>query len=117
MTAAHSFKVSVRHLGRTAIVDLRGEINRDADDALTAAYAEAESGPSASIALNFGQVTFINSTGIALIVGLLVRARKNGCPIQVFGLSSHYEKVFRITNLAHYMTLYPDEASVLRAVI
>jgi hypothetical protein len=31
----------------------------------------------------------------------------------VFGLSDHYIEIFEITRLADFMTIYPDEASVL----
>jgi anti-anti-sigma factor len=57
-------------------MDLHGEINAFAEDPLNAAYAEAESSNPRAILLNFGDVEYINSTGIALIVGLLSRARR-----------------------------------------
>ena len=94
-------------------IDLHGEINAFADSALAAAYAEAEKQEPANIVLNFKDVDYINSTGIALIVGMLAQARKAHRRLSVFGLSDHYIEIFRITRLSDFMDIYPDSASAL----
>jgi anti-anti-sigma factor len=99
-----------------AIIDLSGEINAFADQELDAVYTEAEGTGSKSILLNFGNVTYINSTGIALIVGLLARARKAQRRLAVCGLSDHYQEIFQITRLVDFMTIYPDETSLVAEV-
>jgi hypothetical protein len=60
-------------------MDLYGEIDGFAEEAL-AAYDEAEMGDPEVVLLNFGSVGYINSTGIALIVGLLAKARLQAAP-------------------------------------
>ena len=59
-----------------ATVALTGDVDGGAREALDAAYAEAAG--AATLLLDFGDVDYINSTGIALIVGLLGRARADG---------------------------------------
>ena len=54
--------------------------------------------------------SYINSTGIALIVGLLGRARADGVAVRACGLSDHYREIFEITRLSDFMTIYADEA-------
>ncbi len=76
------------------------------------AYNQAESSNPGMIVLNFSDVTYINSTGIALIVGLLARARKSRRQLSVYGLSDHYKEVFQITRLSDFMQIYPDENSL-----
>ena len=98
------------------IIDLRGEINSFGEGALNAAYAEASQSNPPAILLNFSGVDYINSTGIALIVGVLAQARKTGCRLLTTGLSSHYVEIFHITRLADFMSIYPDEASALAGV-
>jgi len=66
--------------------------------------------------LNFNRVDYINSTGIALIVGLLAKARQSRRRLSVYGLSEHYVEIFHITRLADFMSLFPDEASALADV-
>jgi anti-anti-sigma factor len=109
----HAFGASVRQRAGVAIIDLSGEINAFADQELDSAYTEAEAMDSSTILLNFGQVNYINSTGIALIVGLLARARKSQRHLAVCGLSDHYREIFQITRLVDFMQIYPDEASLL----
>lgn len=98
-----------------ATIDLAGDINAFAEEALNRVYNEAEQLNNPTIVLNFTRVDYINSTGIALIVSLLARARKNHRSLVVCGLSEHYLEIFQITRLADFMTIYPDETSALQA--
>jgi anti-anti-sigma factor len=108
------FSANVRHTTGSAIIDLHGEIHGQAEQSLNAAYAEAVEREPATIVLNFKDVNYINSTGIALIVGLLAQARKAKRQLKVYGLSDHYVEIFHITRLADFMHIFPDETSALR---
>jgi anti-anti-sigma factor len=110
----NNFEAQVRSQPDFAILDLHGEINAFAEDALNAAYAEAEKREPGVILLNFSDVDYINSTGIALIVGLLARARKSRRRLLAYGLSEHYVEIFQITRLVDFMNIFPDEASALK---
>ncbi|MGH2814258.1 MAG: STAS domain-containing protein, partial [Actinomycetota bacterium] len=68
---ASEFGAEIREHDGTGVIDLRGEINLGADQALNAAYDAAVLGDPRTVVLNFADVDYINSTGIALIVGLL----------------------------------------------
>ena len=107
------FEAEVRRHDGIAVIDLHGEINSAADEALNAAYDQATDASSRAILLNFTQVDYINSSGIALIVGLMAQSRKSGRRLMASGLSDHYRQIFQITRLADFMTLLPDEASAL----
>ncbi len=109
-----SFRVQVRRRDGLAVLDLFGDIDGFADAALDAAYGEAEALGTPAIMLNFGNVGYINSTGIALIVGLLARARKTQRRLVTCGLTEHYREIFNITRLSDFMTVYDDEESALR---
>src|ERR671937_3076362 len=111
--AVKPFEASVRFWPGVAIVDLHGELDATGEDALNAAYAEASSWSPSTILLNFGDVQFMDTTGIALIVGLLAQARKVRRRLLVYGLSDHYVEIFHITRLADFMRMFPDETSAL----
>jgi anti-sigma B factor antagonist len=111
--AVKPFEASVRFRPGVAIVDLHGELDATGEDALNAAYAQASSRSPDTILLNFGDVQFMDTTGIALIVGLLAQARKVRRRLLVYGLSDHYVEIFHITRLADFMSMFPDEASAL----
>jgi len=109
----HEFHVAVREREGVAVIDLTGELNSSAEDVLNEAYAEATAGGTDAVALNFEGADYINSTGIALIVGLLAQARKSGIEVKAFGLSDHYREIFEITRLADFMTITDNEDRAL----
>jgi anti-anti-sigma factor len=94
-----------------ATIHLAGDIDGGARDAFDGAYRDASSSGPASLLLDFDAVDYINSTGIALIVGLLGRARADGVAVAACGLSDHYREIFEITRLSDFMSIYADEAS------
>jgi anti-sigma B factor antagonist len=108
-----TFTGRLRRLGDLTIIDLTGEINAFADQELNAIYDQAEASEATTIALNFSNVDYINSTGIALLVGLLAQAMKAHRKMAAYGLTEHYIEIFQITRLADFIKIYPDEASLL----
>jgi anti-anti-sigma factor len=111
--AATQFEATVRQDGGRSMIDLIGDIDRGADAQLAAAYEQATAGGATELLLNFGQVAYINSTGIALIVGLLARARKEGRRMAAYNLSAHYREIFEITRLSDFMAIVPDETAAI----
>lgn len=102
-----NFSAQVTVSDRGPVVHLLGTVNRDAKEGLEAAYVGA-SQSEGEIVLDFSDTEYINSTGIAVIVSVLARARAEGRQIGAVGLSSHYLEVFRITRLADFMHIYED---------
>jgi anti-anti-sigma factor len=105
--------VEVRLEEGIAVLDLVGEINGFAEEALNTAYAEAETNDPKTILLNFEEVDYINSTGIALIVGLLAKARASHRSLLACNLSEHYVEIFNITRLSDFMSVFPDEQTAV----
>jgi len=110
-----TFDASVRQQGGVSVVDLSGEINGSTSERMNEAYDEATSGDRRPVLLNFRQVDYINSTGIAVIVGLLAKARQEGRPMLACGLTDHYVEIFKITHLSDFMNMFPDEEAALAA--
>ena len=77
------FAARVRSNGASPVVELSGQISAGAESGLQEAYAEVSAEP--KVLLDFSAVDYINSTGIALIVGILAQARKNGQELQATG--------------------------------
>jgi anti-anti-sigma factor len=114
--AVHELEATVRDRDGVSVVDLEGDIERASNAALRTAYAAAAGHGRGAIVLNFERVGYINSTGIALIVGLLAQARADGHHIIACGLTDHYREIFHITRLSDYMGIYPDEQSAVGSV-
>jgi anti-anti-sigma factor len=107
---------AIRELDGLVVIELGGDINAAAEEELTKAYDEASSTGATTVLLDFEEVGYINSTGIALIVGLMARARKEGRRIAASGLSDHYREIFEITRLADFMDIYPDKGTAIEKV-
>lgn len=106
-------EASVRERDGAAVIDLAGDLNASAETALQTAYLEARQGGAQAIVLNFAEADYINSSGIALIVGVLAQARTHGIGITACGLSDHYREIFEITRLADFMTIADSEDGAL----
>ena len=92
-----------------AVIQLSGDVDGTAADLLTAAYDQAVAeGDPASVVLDFAAVGYINSTGIALIVSVLAKARSQRRKVVASGLSEHYREIFDITRLSDFIELFPD---------
>jgi anti-sigma B factor antagonist len=100
-----SLEYTIRHRAGTAAVDLSGRIDGEAGTVLADAYEASIRKAPTAIRLDFGAVDYINSTGIALIVGLLARARAESIPVQAAGLTPHYQHIFAITRLSDFIEI------------
>ena len=89
---------------------LTGTVDRNAKDDMEHAYDETV-GQDGEVVFDFNQVDYINSTGIAVIVGILARARSESRQMGAVGLTDHYREVFQITRLSDFMHIYEDAPS------
>ena len=103
--ATGELQASVREHDGVVVIDLTGDVNSSAEAALNEAYADAAARNTGSVTLDFEHADYINSTGIALIVGLLAQARANAIEVKARGLSDHYREIFEITRLSDFMTI------------
>jgi anti-anti-sigma factor len=109
------FEARVRIERPMATIDLSGIIDGGAESALDAAYVECDEAAAGTIGLDFTRVDYINSTGIALLVSLLAKARLDDRPVTAWGLSDHYREIFEITRLADFLEVVPDEQTARAA--
>lgn len=107
------FGAKVRRERGLALVDLRGVLDREAEPAFTAAFEDALRRGEGPIVLNFSDVGFINSTGIALVVGALARGRTERREVRAFGLTAHYRHIFAITRLSDFIGIFDDELAAV----
>ncbi len=109
----NAFEASIRSEGSATVVDMTGLLDRSAEAAMNEVFAAALATGSGTIVFNFAGVEYINSTGIALVVGALAKARTAGRPVRAFGLSDHYREIFTITRLSDFMGIFSDESAAV----
>jgi anti-anti-sigma factor len=113
--SAPRFTAEVHDVDDAVVIVLTGDVNalaeEDFDRAVTQALAVADD----TVLLDFTDTAYINSTGIALIVGLLRRARAARIRVVAYGLNEHYREIFAITQLTDYMPIADDQASARKS--
>jgi anti-sigma B factor antagonist len=98
------------------VINVAGELTPASEEALTAAFARACEGAARAVLLDFGELGYMNSGGIGLLVTLLVRARRDKRQLLAFGLSDHYRQIFELTRLEDAIGIHPSEDAALAAV-
>jgi anti-sigma B factor antagonist len=88
-----------------ALIELHGGISTFGEKALNTAYVKAVHENPDAIMLDFADVDYMNSAGIALVVGLMAQARKSGRRLLARGLSEHYQQIFQTTRLSDFITM------------
>ena len=116
MSNSPKIKVLVRQAGGdTCILDIQGELTTFAEDRLMAAYNAACDQNVRNIVLNFDGLEYMSSSGIGLLVTLLIRAQRQQKRLLACGLDEHYRHIFELTRLDEAISIHPDEASALAA--
>lgn len=100
-----SLTTQTRERNGDLVIELAGRIDREAAAELENAYSSARAQD--AVELDFTAVDYINSTGIALIVGVLARARADGVRLRARGLTPHYRHIFEITRLSDFIEIAP----------
>lgn len=115
MTTAN-VTMSVRKAGQnSAIIDIHGEINAFAESVLMEAYTQATNEGAHNLILNFSGLDYMNSSGIGLLVTLLIRANRQKQRLMACGLSEHYQQIFELTRLNEAIVIYPGEKEAVAA--
>jgi len=96
-------------------ISINGEVNAFAENALMDGYATANQAGARVILLDFTGLEYMNSSGIGLLVTLLIRVSRNKQKLIAFGLSEHYRQIFALTRLNEAIALYDQEAQAIQA--
>ena len=109
-------KMNVRKAGeRASIIDVEGELTAFAEAVLMDAYNQASDGQVRAIILNFEGLEYMNSSGIGLLVTLLIRINREKQQLLTYGLSEHYRSIFQITRLDDAIAIHDSEEEAVRA--
>jgi anti-anti-sigma factor len=83
-------------------IEVGGDLTASAQKDMDAAYQKACSHNPSSILLKFGARSRINSTGIAIIINLVIDSREKECKVYLTGMSQHFRKIFGMVGLTRY---------------
>ena len=109
-----STEVETRVNGEIGIIDISGEVTSFSEKILQGAYEKFTVDGLKKIALNFEQVSYINSAGMAIIIGILTQSRKKGQTLRAFGLTEHFQKIFDMVGITKYMQHFDSEDEAIK---
>ena len=98
-----------------AVIAVRGELTGATEQALMDAYGRAADPVTRKVILDFTELEYMNSTGIGLLVTMLVRAQRQRQKLMAFGLSDHYRQILGLTRLDEAIAVVDSEAEALAA--
>jgi anti-anti-sigma factor len=98
------------------VLRFEGDIASTSKDAVLGAYQSLPKSGVNLILLDFTKVDYINSSGIALVIQLLIEAANASQKVCAFGLSAHFVKVFTMVGITKYAGLYPTQAEAMAAL-
>ena len=99
-----------------SVLRYEGDIASTSKDAVLGTYQALPKETTKLVLLDFTKVDYINSSGIALIIQMLIEASNSGQKVFAFGLSAHFTKVFTMVGITRYAGLFPSQAEALAAL-
>src|ERR1700749_3966546 len=99
-----------------AALRFEGDIASTSKDAVLGSYQSLPKETVKLVLLDFSKVDYINSSGIALIIQMLIEASNSGQKVYAFGLSPHFTKVFTMVGITKYAGLFPGQTEALAAL-
>ena len=109
-------KMNVRKASEKAcVIDVEGELTAFAEGVLMDAYDQASAEGARAVILNFEGLEYMNSSGIGLLVTLLIRNNREKQQLLTYGLSDHYRSIFQITRLDDAIAIHDSEEGAVRA--
>ena len=101
--------------GKTAVVEVNGDIDlqrsKDFQRGLTALFEGAPKG----IVLDLSGVPYMDSSGVASLVKLLSRVRRERISLRLAGLTARVRSVFETTRLDAVFDIFPTPQEALEA--
>lgn len=107
---------STRTANHVAIGEMQGRF--DASEApKMSTWLDSVSGQSpAQVIINMTGVTFVDSTALSTLVKGMKRCRQQNGDLLICGLQKQVKVIFELTRLDKAFSIYPDEATALRAL-
>ncbi len=99
----------------TSIITIQGELSAFSEATLQQAYNEASTPTTRVIIFNFQALEYMNSSGIGLLVTLLVKMKQQKQRPMACELSDHYRHIFTLTRLEEAISIFGTEAEAIAA--
>lgn len=113
---SENLSANVRKEDTIAIVDLKGEITSFADETMNSIINTIVNEGFQKVIFNFTDMSYINSSGIAILIGIVTSPANRDVTFRVYGLTPHFKKIFRMIGLTQYVKVLGTEQDAIASV-
>ena len=107
-------QVSISQKDDVSILNIKGDVTAISGETIEEAYQKVNTNGAKKILLYFDKDGYINSGGIAILIGIASESRKTSQIIRVTGLSGHFQKIFNMVGLTKYTEIFQTEELALK---
>jgi anti-sigma B factor antagonist len=105
------FGCEVRVEGHASHVELWGELDLAGSPQLREAFIDAAVQPGSDVTVDAVRLTFLDSTGISVLVSACKRIRAEGGTFRVIDVSAVVRRVLEISGLIEYFCVDPEPSA------
>ena len=106
-------QIKERKANGVVILELSGEIDISTSPEVRKAFDRLIKDEEKKVLLNFDQVDYVDSSGLATIVEMLQRLKRYGGFLRLSNLSEKVKGLFEITKLDRLFSIFPVEEEAL----
>ncbi len=107
-------QVAISQKDDVSILQIKGDVTANSGETIEEAYQNVSKDGAKKILLYFDKEGYINSGGIAILIGIASESRKNEQRIRMTGLSPHFQKIFNMVGLTKYTEIFQTEELALK---
>lgn len=92
--------------GDVTVFDIHGDVTALSEPFFGRSYEDASQQGTQHIVLKLYEKTYINSGGIAVLIQLLAKTKKNNQLVSITGISDHFKKIFNMVGITKFADIY-----------
>ena len=105
--------ISTKQIGEVSVVALKGRILLGEESNSLRERLKSLIGEKKKIVLNMANVTYIDSTGLGILVSAHVSAQKQGMALHISDLGKKFHDLLQLTRLLTVFSVYATEAEAI----
>ncbi len=109
-------KVTSRKADKAGVLAIQGELNADGEQPIRDAYQALTAQGQKIVVLDVAGTSAIDTTGIAILITLVMEARKKGHSVLISGVSLTYKRLFDLARFSMLTGVFESEASALASL-
>ena len=107
-------KINSKEVGDICILEIEGEVDAEHSVHLKKAIVKAREDYAKNFILDLSRVSFIDSTGLGVLISLMRYLNEKGGRLKLAGLQEEVRSIFEITRLYKVFDLSPNAEAALR---